>query len=193
MHPDELRYPALFHAGKAYYLERSDAHASSYFGGPFEGSISGVRHGPRALHHIATITGHCFEPLWQQVGLGTLRLLYGMCFDGCRLTYRNASQVEILEIVPRKSSSDWPYSDYPAYLPFFPLRLEGQVDCGLEEFLEASCQPLELESHEALVLVPPSPVLGMSLWGPSGDAEGTQLVFRYNLREETVEAFNQCG
>jgi hypothetical protein len=61
MHPDELLYPALFHEGHAYFLERSDARTGSYFGGPFEASITGIEHGPRPLHHIATLNGDCFE------------------------------------------------------------------------------------------------------------------------------------
>ena len=40
MHPDELLYPALFHEGHAYFLERSDSRTASYFGGPFEGSTA---------------------------------------------------------------------------------------------------------------------------------------------------------
>lgn len=194
MHSDELLYPVIFHDEQAYFLERSDTRAASYFGGPFEGSITGIRHGPRQLHHIASLNGDSFDPLRHVVGGGTLRLLYGMCFDGCRLKYRNsATGLEVMEMEPIASTSDWPYLDYPTHLPYFPLRLQRRVGCSLEEFSELSCQPLALAPSEVLVLVPPIPVLGMSLWGPSGDAECAQIVFRCDLAKRTVEAYNQCG
>lgn len=194
MRPDNFLYPALFHDGQAYFLERSDARAGSYFGGPFEGSIVGVKHSPRPLHHIATINGDCFEPLWHVIGGGSLKLLYGMCYDACHLKYKtSAAEVDILEMTPTTSAEDWPYSDYPRYLPYFPLRLQKRSKCRLEQFLELSCQPIDLAKSEVLVLMPPSAVLGMSLWGPSGDGENTQMVFRCDLAKRTVEAFNQCG
>jgi hypothetical protein len=194
MGPDELLHPALFHEGQAYFLERSEARMASYFGGPFQGSITGVRHGPRQLHHIATINGDCFEPLWDVIGGGSLRLLYGMCYDDCRLKYRtSATTAEVLEMEPTASDTDWPYPDYPIYLPYFPLRLQRRSPCSLEEFSELACQPLGAKSSEVIILVPPSPVLGMSLWGPSGDAEGPQIVFRCDLANWSVAAYNQCG
>jgi hypothetical protein len=194
MHPDKLLYPALFHDGQAYFFERSDVREGSYFGGPFERSITGVKHGPHPLHHIATLSGHCFEPLWHIVGVVQLHLLYGICYDACHMKYRtSATGVEVLEMTPTTSTSDWPYSDYPTYLPYFLLRLQQRSQCSLEEFLELSCQPIDVAPSEVLVLIPPSPVLGMSLWGPSGDGENTQIVFRCDLAKRTVEAYNQCG
>jgi hypothetical protein len=194
MHPDELLHLTLFYKGEAYFLERSQVLTASYFGGPFEGSVCGIRQGPRRLHHIATINGECFEPLWHVVGGGTLRLMYGMCYEGCRMKYRNsATQTEVLEIAPVISTKDWPYPEYPAYLPYFPLRLQRRSKCSLQQFSELACQPLGTVSSEAIVLIPPSPVLGMSLWGPSGDAEGTQIIFRCDLANGTVEAYNQCA
>jgi hypothetical protein len=194
MHPGELKYPAVFHEERAYFLERADALAASYFGGPCEESITGMGYGPRRLHHVATLHGDCVEPLWHIVGGGSLRLLYGMCYEGCRLKYRSTSTgVKIMEMDPVTSTADWPYADYPAHLPYFPLRLQRSAVCTWEEFAALSCQPLARADGEAIVLVPPSPVLGMSLWGPSGDAECTQIVFRCDLAGRTVEAFNQCG
>jgi len=194
MHPDDLRYPAIYHAGQVYLLERADAWTSSYFGGPFVGQVTGVKFGPRRLHHVATMNGDCFEPLQRLIGGGELRLLYGLCFEGCGLKYRNSAvATEILAMEPTVSTPDWPYADYPTHLPYFPLRLQRQFACTLEEFTELSCQPLAAKAGEAVVLVPPSPVLGMSLWGPDGDAECAQMVFRCDLAAGTVEAYGQCG
>jgi hypothetical protein len=194
MHPDDLLYPALFHEGQAYFLERSDARTASYFGGPFEGSIAGLRHGPRQLHHIATVNGDCFEPLSHLIGGGSLRLLYGICYEGCRLKYRySPTAAEILEMEPTTSNTDWPYPDYPTYLPYFPLRLQRRSACSFQQFSELACQPLDIVSSEVVVLVPASPVLGMSLWGPSGDGEGVQIVFRCDLADRTVAAYNHCA
>jgi|GEM_PF-1296236 len=194
MHPDDLKFPALYYGGKAWFLRRAEAHTSCYFGGPFEGGVQGVVARPRSLHHIATITGRCFEPLYHVVGGGDIRLLYGMTYEGCRLRYRVlANDVELLDLEPEAPSEDWPYPGYPTYLPYFPLELDRVVDCTFEEFCELSCQRLTPPESEAIILVPPSPVLGMSMWGPSGDQESVQIVFRYNLESRIVEAFNQCA
>ena len=194
MHPEKLLYPALFHDGQAYFLERSDTHTGSYFGGPIEETITGIKHGPHKIHHIATLNGHCFKPLWDVIGAFQLKLLYGMCYSGCHMKYRtSAAGLEVLEMTPKTSAANWPYPDYPTYLPYFPLRLQKHSPCSLEEFLALSCQPIEIASSETLVLIPPSPVLGMSLWGPSGDGENTQIVFRCDLVKKTVEAYDQCG
>lgn len=194
MLPDKLLRPALFHEGQAYFLEPSDVHSGSYFGGPFENAITGVKHGPHPLHHIATLNGRCFKPLWHVIGGGNLCLLYGICYDACHMKYRtSAAGLEVLEITPKTSSADWPYANYPTYLPYIPLRLRQRSQCSLEEFLELACQPIDVAESEVLVLIPPSPVLGMSLWGPLGDGENTQIVFRCDLAKRTVEAFNHCG
>lgn len=194
MHPDKLLYPALFHEGQAYFFEKSDAHTGSYFGGPFEGAITGLKPGSYPLHHITTLNGHCFEPLWHVIGGRTLSLLYGIRYDGCRMRYKSsAAGVEVMEMTPEDSALNWPYSDYPMHLPYFPLRLQQRAKCSLAEFLELSCQPIDLAPSDVLVLIPPSPVLDMSLWGPSGDGENTQIVFRCDLSNRTIEAYNQCG
>lgn len=194
MQPDKLLYPALFHNGEAYFLERSDIHTGSYFGGPTEDAITGIKHGPRKIHHIATLNGHCFKPLWDVIGAFELKLLYGMCYSGCHMKFETSVPVvEVLEMTPKVSDASWPYSDYPTYLPYFPLRLQQSSKCTLEKFLKLSCQQINVAEHEVLVLIPPIPVLGMSLWGPSGDGENTQIVFRCDLTKQTVEAYNQCG
>src|ERR1039457_1198073 len=129
MQPDKLLYPALFHDGQAYFLERADTHTGSYFGGPIEDSITGIKHGPHRIHHIATLNGHCVKPLWDVVGVFQLKLLYGMSYDGCHMKYRNSSAgVEVLEMKPSTSAADWPYSNYPTYLPYFPLRLQHRSE-----------------------------------------------------------------
>jgi hypothetical protein len=194
MQPDDLKFPALFHEGKVWFLKRAEEHTGSYFGGPFEGEVRVSDVPVRSLHHIATITGRCFEPLRHVIGGGTICLFYGITHSGCRLQYRVlASDIELLQLDPEAPLEGWPYPNYPAYLPYFPLELDRVVDCEFEEFCELSCQRLEHPGSDALIIVPPSPVLGMSMWGPSGDMECVQIVFRYSLESHIVDAFNQCG
>lgn len=195
--PDDLLYPAIFHNGKAYFLERGKKLQASVFGGPPpDVAITGISHGPRKLHHILSLGGDCFEPLWHVVGGHQLYLVFGMCFSGCQLTFKSMQYkgVEILDMTPTTSSPDWPYANYPDLLPYFILRLQACVDCTLEEFSRVSCQPLETAPNEAIVIVPPSPMYGMSLWGPAGDAEGVQIVFRCAMEcDGIVRAYTQCG
>ena len=182
MHPEKLLYPALFHDGQAYFLERSDTHTGSYFGGPIEETITGIQHGPDKIHHIATLNGHSFEPLWHVIGVFQLHLLYGMCFDGCHMKYRTSvAGVEVLEMTPSTSAANWPYPDYPTYLPYFPLRLQQHSPCSLEEFLAMSCQPIEVASSETLVLIPPSPVLACLFGGHQATVRTRRLYFDATL------------
>ncbi|HVK57701.1 MAG TPA: hypothetical protein VM735_02890 [Candidatus Kapabacteria bacterium] len=190
MHPDDLLYPAIWFRGIGYFLRRADRHTGSYFGGPFEGDITGVPYGASPLHHIAQIRGAACPPL-------TLPpLIYGICYDGCEMRYREAKhgEIDILEMEPKRPSIDWPYPNYPPHLPYFPLELEREQTCSLKEFSELSCQPpFDALDREALIVVPPSPVLGFSIWGPSGDMECVQIVFRYDTKTQIISAMNQCA
>ena len=151
MPAEELLYPAIFHQGTGYFLERANNLTASYFGGPSGGSLTGVSHGPGRIHHIATINGDCFEPLWHVVGGCTLRLLYGIRFDGCQMKYRNSlSSTEITQMSPTASSDNLPYPDYPAYLPYSPLKLRQSTKCNLEDFCKFAAQPLKTTPSEAL-------------------------------------------
>lgn len=194
MHPDDLLYPALWFRERAYFLKRAERLSGSYFGGPFTGKILGA---PKArLHHIATIQGQCFPPLHSRVGGGEINLLYGISHESCELAYRRAryGEIEVVKVNPPRPSKDWPYPDYPSHLPYLPMQLEQEVECSLKEFSELSCQPpFEAEPDEVIILVPPSPMLGMSMWGPDGDLECVQIVFRYNYVTEVVKGKAQSG
>jgi hypothetical protein len=122
-------------------------------------------------------------------------LFYGLTYSGCTLRYckTSASSMELLEMEPTSSSGDFPYPDYPTLLPYLPLRIAKTHRCQFSEFSELSCQPhWQVEPSSLVVLVPPSPILGMSLWGPSGDAEYVQIVFECDVARGIIRAFNQC-
>lgn len=193
MNPDDLILPAVFYDGCVYFLERADRWSPTRFGGPSSITISGIDHGPLRLHHIATLGG-------KNLPIGKffleMPLFYGLRFDGCTLSYRRVStqHMELLQLEPTVSSEDWPYPDYPPLLPYLPLRVARKHRCSFKEFSELSCQPDWLVAPSSfIVLVPPSPILGMSLWGPSGDAECTQIVFECDVSAGTIRAFNQCA
>lgn len=194
MEPDDLSLPAAFFGGTAYFFDRADRWSSSYFGGPSEVKISGVSEDPAQLHHIVTIG--CRE--LPNLGRFSLRLplFYGLRYSGCTLRYRkiDTHNMEAFEMAPGTATPDWPYPGYPPHLPYFPLRVSRSQQCDFGEFSGLSCQPSWQISAKALVVVvPASPVLGVSIWGPSGDAEGTQIIFECDLTKGTVRAFNQCA
>jgi hypothetical protein len=193
MSPDDLQLPVVFYDGSAYFFERADTWSPSHFGGPSDVTVSGIEHGPRRLHHIATLGGRDL-PIGK-FGL-QLPLIYGLTYSGCHLTYRKVpgSSIELLSLQPTTSSDDFPYSDYPALLPYLPLRISKTQRCGFGEFSQFSCQPdWRIDPAAFIVVVPPSPILGMSLWGPSGDAECVQIVFECDVSKGVIRAFNQCA
>jgi hypothetical protein len=117
-----------------------------------------------------------------------------MCYSGCSMTYEieETFRFRLLELEPRKSSADWPYSGYPDLLPYVPLRLARRVRCSSEQFRELLIQQGEVKEDEVTVIVPPMFDLGMSLWGHSGDAEGVQIVFQLDVQKWRVRAYNEC-
>lgn len=194
MHPDDLKYPAIFHDGYAQFLERSESDSRSYIGGAFPGSVTGARHGPRPLHHLGNIANDCLGALECFVRGSGLPLMYGMCYDGCSLTYQVfPTGIEVLKIDPTSSDESWPYPGYPPLLPLVPLRLDRRVRCSLNEFAGLSCQPLRALEKQAIVLIPSIPAPGLSLWGPNGEGECVQIVLNCDLLNGVVEAYNQCG
>ena len=107
MQPEDLHFPVIYHRRPIYFLERAETYSRSYVGGPLGARIAGVQHGPRRLHHIATISGDCFEALTRFSDGNPLRILYGLCYDGCTMEYRDfGSDIELLYIEPSCSEVD---------------------------------------------------------------------------------------
>lgn len=194
MFPDHINYPAAYYEGHAYFFERSATSVSSRFGGPCDVRFSGIAHGPRPLHHILTL-GPDELPEIQTAGLTSLSLFYGLCFDGCSMTYhvKDATHYDLLKLDPKKSSDDWPYPGYPDRLPPVPLRLARRSPFSPARFSQLLVQRDEILANELVVVVPPIPDLGMSLWGEDGDDEGVQIVFRCDLKTRKVRVYNECA
>jgi hypothetical protein len=190
MLPEQLHYPAAFYDGHAYFFERAPAYSPSYFGGPASVRFTGLRHGPRRLHHVMT----CAIPGLETKGFSTLSLFYGLCYSGCRMTYKIVElfRYRLLELKPRKSLADWPYSGYPELLPYVRLRLAKRTRCSSEQFRELLIQKGKVKEDEVTVIVPPMYDLGISLWGPDGDAEGVQIIFQLDVQNRRVKVYNEC-
>lgn len=184
----------VYYGGNLYRFRKSRKHEFSWFGGPCEKYPSGIEHGPQPLHHVATLWRHHLPFLLEQY-IPELPLFYGFCFDGCRLRYRvgdNEQSVTLLELEPTESAEDFPYQNYPGMFPYYPVAPLKPEPVSKETFLEMLHQPLEISSGDLMVLVPSQFTLGISLWGPNGDAEEVQVVFRIKTKERTVEGFNLC-
>lgn len=194
MLPEELQYPAAYFNGCAYFYERAIGYSPSYFGGPTSIRFTGLRHGPRALHHVLTLNWDAIPGI-EDKGFSDLSLFYGMCYSGCTMTYEivESFRYRLLELEPRKSSSDWPYSGFPDLLPYVPLCLKERVRCSPDQFRELLIQGGEVNAHEVTVIVPPMFDLGISLWGHSGDAEGVQIVFQLDVEKRRVRVYNECS
>jgi hypothetical protein len=149
--------------------------------------FTGVRHGPARLHRVLTIEG-------SMIPAPPVPLFYGLRFSGCRVTYSlpSRSVCRITQIEPRRSSADWPYQDYPSLLPYIPLRVQKRASYTTERFARLSWQGLDINPKMMVVIVPPIAVGGVSLWGPTGDVEGVQIIFECDFENQTVKASNQC-
>jgi hypothetical protein len=190
--------PALVHLfcrGIAARLVPSNKWTGSRFGGPSVPSAPSVRSStPLAgdLHLIAVLAGGHI-PNARMVGRA-VPLVYGLRFDGCVVRYRFAADgISIDSLAPAVPAEDWPYRDYPSVLPYVPLEVGDSRQSTWEAFAAnfpnlAAEQPAEL-----VALVPPAMTLGVSLWGPDGDAEDTTIVFECDLEARSIRAYNTCS
>ncbi len=188
-------YPFSYYKGLATTFTRSDRFESSYFGGPCDFYIDGIEFGPSHVHHIATISNNDLGIHNYDLGFKS-PFIYGMCFDGCALSYKRTanSAIEITSIEPSQSTDGWPYNGYPPLLPYLQLRVEERQKMPLTEFSEAVMQGIDsLEEHELILIVPTNPLMEASLWGPSGDKEEVQIIYIYNTETGVIEAYNACS
>lgn len=188
-------YPFSYYKGLATTFTRSNRFESSYFGGPCDFYVDGIEYGPSHVHHIATISNRDLGIEGYNLG-NRSPFIYGMCFDGCSLSYKRTahSAIEITSIEPNQSSDGWPYNGYPPLLPYLQLRVEERQEMPLAEFSEAVMQRIDsLEENQLILVVPPNPLMEASLWGPSGDREEVQIIFIYNTETGVIKAHNVCS
>ena len=166
--------------------------ADSYFGGPHSMRVRGVEHGPEAIHQMVLLSPTDI-PLLRRHHM-CLPLLYGMRFSGCRMKYCITSfeNIEILEISPEKSSSSWPYPDYPKHLPYVQLELKGSASATWQEFAEQFPNAPEEMLCDVFIAVPPPGNIGISLWGRDGDLGLVNVVWEFDANSKTVRAYNIC-
>ena len=201
MNLDSEHYPFLYFRGQVTTFKRSEQTSKSYFGGPGKASVQGIQYGPQPLHHIATISTAHLGLSDSKFG-DTIPFYYGMCFGGCELTYKLpvytmavacAPTIKITKLHPTESSKAWPYEDYPRLLPYLPLEIKKRITMPLQTFSNSVMQGIDdLSDDELILVVPPNPMMGVTLWGPDGDAEEVQIIFRYNSKTGTLVAQNAC-
>jgi len=95
---------------------------------------------------------------------------------------------------PIESSVDWPYFNYPPLLPYVPLREVSQSAIGLSQFADQyTWQGIDNpEEQELIAIIPAMSKHGVSMWGPAGDDESVQIIFRYNYQTHLVTTYNEC-
>jgi hypothetical protein len=179
-----------FHDNTLYTFERADRLTASCFGGPSP-KITGRTFCPKPLHCIASL-GQLHIPVLAQHHVVELPLMYGMCYDGCLLSYRLESgyRIELLEIDPASSADDWPYPNFPPLIPYEPLRLDDSPRrVSYDEFAASFPNMPEKQSAEMIVAVPPPATIGLSFWDV-GDWDGVTIVFECDLQKRQMRAFN---
>ncbi len=195
------QFPYLHYRGRLTTFARSEVTAKSYFGGPGQLAIRSAKQDPITLHHLATISTSDMGINDSRYGY-SIPFYYGMCYEDCDLSYKlppytievaSSPWIDITLINPKKSSKDWPYTDYPKLLPYIPLKIKDTIEMPIEIFSENVMQGIETLSDDELVFViPPNSQMGVSLWGPMGDSENVQIVFIYNLKTGSMRTYNAC-
>jgi hypothetical protein len=179
-----------YYDGAVFSFERAQRHSPSVFGGPMKIELSGIHHGPKPLHMIARLAREHFAPP-NESHLFDIPLIYGMCYDGCRMEYRVdvVGNIELLKLRPTQSSDDWPYLHFPILLPYVPLQIGHTRRCSYAEFAQTFPNMPDQQPSELVVAVPPPATLGVSLWG-IGDDEDVTILFECDLSDRVVYASN---
>lgn len=188
-------YPFAYYKSKVITFKQAEEFTVSYFGGPGDMQIIGTDHGPRKIHHVATLNYTDLNADYLDFG-SSLHFYYGMCFDGCELEYQysDTGKLKITDMEPTTSSDDWPYEGFPNQLPYFPMCINEINSISENDAMDKFSQYVDVISDEELVLiVPPNPKLGISMWGPMGDLEGVELVFVFNIKSKKMRAHNVCS
>jgi hypothetical protein len=177
--------------GTIFSFERAQTHSWSVFGGPMEAKLSGIEHGPKPLHMIASLSSEDLPALGPR-HVFNLPLIYGLCYSGSNIEYRVdiGLKVELLKLSPTQSSDDWPYANFPLLLPYVPLQIGETRSASYAEFAEAFPNMPESQPTELVVVVPTPATLGVSLWGKGGD--NVIILFECNLPDQMVYASNRC-
>ena len=137
----ELKYPAFYFQGKAYFLEKSNKAEPIVFGGPHNALINYKGKKLSDVHHIMTIYWKVLElPKFRQ-----LSFYYGMLYDGCYMEYKldENNNLEVIKLDPETRSTDWPYEFYPMLLPYINFKIDNIVDMNLDEFSDFTNKGLE--------------------------------------------------
>jgi hypothetical protein len=187
------RKERLIHAhcdGLDYTFVRANRISYACFGGPLDQEVTGLEHGPRKLHSIGYLSARAIPALGGPTVLG-LPLVYGMCFNGCDITYRLSGyrKIEVLGMSQRRSLEDWPYAGFPDLLPYVPLVRATATPRSYADFAKRFPNLPDRPEGQLMVCVPPPATIGLSLWG-EGDLEGVTIVFDCDLTTGTVHAYN---
>jgi hypothetical protein len=145
------------------------------------------------LHHIARLFPRDI-PALESSFLYNLPLIYGLAFGGCQLKYQvlSSSRVKVLALTPRRSSSDFPYEQYPVLLPYIPLSVSEKRRMPYHAFAAEYPNMSDAQPSELLVAVPAPASIGVSVWGRWGDAEGVTMIFECDVKSAIVNAYNVC-
>ena len=194
---------------RAYYRQQlheydlSDRHNGSTFGGPCSTPIYGDVPNAEYLHQVAMISG-TQRPDYVSQSLQNLPLLYGLRFSGCDLSYRLVAGaiphegreilyrgVEILELYPDQPDDDWPYPNFPTYLPYWPIERKVSRPCSWNEFAEEIFDVREDPPSQLIFAMSPPTKLGVSLWGLDGDLEGVEIIWEVDTETQHVLVRNR--
>jgi hypothetical protein len=178
--------------GTVFSFERAERLSPSWFGGPLEARITGIKFGPSPLHMIARLARSDFAGS-SRSDLFDIPLIYGVCYEACDLEYRvdDVGKIELRQLDPTESSDDWPYPNYPPLLPHVPLQLGEARLSTYEAFAEPLPNMPRLQPTELVVVVPAPATLGVSLWGKYGDGD-VVILFECDLEKRVVYASNRC-
>jgi len=190
--PEEILMQA-FCEDKIYSFERSQFHSFSTFGGPLCCHIFGMSEAYNPIHHMATVSSRDIPFLQSSQAQFRLPLIYGICHDGCDISYQldNQDHIDLISITPEEAHPEWPYPNYPKLLPYIPLRLQSIKPAAYSDFALSIPNLEEVQSSDLIIAIPPPATIGVSLWG-EGDAENVIIVFYYSKSARKISACSLC-
>ncbi|MEY4529402.1 MAG: hypothetical protein RLZZ156_123 [Deinococcota bacterium] len=189
--------PTLIFRDQLFCCEITSKVATSigYFGGVLKGFSRDSL--DEDIHHLMMLDLSSLGMDLSQSKLSITPFLYGFIYDSCQMKYQigNKEIPKVTHFQPIQKYANFPYSDYPSTFPVSQITLSKTINLTEELiediFLDRKEMP-EL-TNQILVVVPPNPKYGVSLWGDEGDAEHVQVVFLVDLINNTITVENQCS
>jgi hypothetical protein len=166
--------------------------AAASFGGPFSHHVeSPLDLDEAVIHNVGTLTLSKFGVGTTKFGF-TIPLIFGICHEGCSMTYRKIAShaIEITSISSSAADDGFPYHGYPPVIPYYRLGFGKNGEIAREKLSDLLHNTgWTISESNLYVIVRQHPNVGHCLFEGGDDVE---IVFEYSPDTGEFRVTTQC-